>query len=77
MRVCFVSLSLKVSFLFSLLACCQLVAHPVGQTTLLGAVVVIRTGQHLRGIITIAAKRAISTRSSSHASKDAFMVLVF
>ena len=31
MRVCFVALSLKVSFLFTLLACCQLVAHPVGE----------------------------------------------
>jgi hypothetical protein len=35
MRVCFDSLSLRVSFLFTLLACCQLVAHPVGKVTVL------------------------------------------
>jgi hypothetical protein len=57
-------------------AFCVLSSDGYNQTSLFGAVVVIRTGQHLGGMITVAAKRAIPTRSSSHAFKDAFMDLV-
>jgi hypothetical protein len=39
LRGCFVSLSLKVSFFSMLLACCYLIAPPVGFTTLLVKVV--------------------------------------
>jgi hypothetical protein len=48
MRVELVPFSLEISSLFMLLACCQLVAHPVGSCPLLGiSSRIIKSGQKI------------------------------